>query len=459
MFHFYPWRTARNRKTSARDRRSRAALKLSYQPKVEDLEDRLVPDATNTLVTAPSSAYAGQPVTVNVTVTSDGGVPTGYVKLFDNNSQLGMGMLAGGQKDFTSLQFYNQSAEDDGVCAAHILTSHYFGDSTFDPSDSSPTCISIYRNDTDLTLESSDNPSIDGELVTFTATVSVRPQGGGTPTGTVLFEDGTNILGQDDLDQAGQAHFATADLTEGDHTITAVYEGDANDRPSSAMLVQTVLSQSHGPAAMLTFEAPDTVSVNTPFVMTVSAVDFSGHVDFDYGDTIAFASSDPAAGLPADYTYLPADRGIHRFTAFLGTPGEQVIWAIDSDDSTISGSAIITVVGGDAPPSGRGPGLVPPLSATAFVANHSEQPSAVLLAIPMQLSTNADPVEYDVETITRSVQSRRGDEHHVALTRPVAATAQPGFLDVADNDGIPTQGLVPSWPEAILREPATRESR
>ena len=63
-----------------------------------------------------------------------------------------------------------------------------------------------------------------GNNVTFTATVS-----GGSiiPTGTVQFFDGTTSLGNGTL-AAGSATLATTTLTPGTHSITAVYNGDAN---------------------------------------------------------------------------------------------------------------------------------------------------------------------------------------------------------------------------------------
>ena len=64
--------------------------------------------------------------------------------------------------------------------------------------------------------------------MTFTATVTVRSAGAGTPTGTVTFKDGATTLGTGTLNGAGVATFTTAALPVGHHTITAVYGGDAS---------------------------------------------------------------------------------------------------------------------------------------------------------------------------------------------------------------------------------------
>src|SRR5207302_7181137 len=89
-------------------------------------------------------------------------------------------------------------------------------------------------------LASSANPSTQGQAVTFTATVTSP---GGTPTGTVTFKDGANIQGTGTL-AGGQATFTTSALALGQHSITAVYEGQPGvyiPRTSPALL-QRVLA-------------------------------------------------------------------------------------------------------------------------------------------------------------------------------------------------------------------------
>jgi hypothetical protein len=89
-------------------------------------------------------------------------------------------------------------------------------------------------------IASSLNPSVLGQSVTFTATVtSASP---GVPTGTVTFLDGgTATLGTATL-SGGAASFATAGLSAGLHSITAVYGGSGSFAGSSSgPLTQTVL--------------------------------------------------------------------------------------------------------------------------------------------------------------------------------------------------------------------------
>ncbi|HKP68862.1 MAG TPA: Ig-like domain repeat protein [Pyrinomonadaceae bacterium] len=77
---------------------------------------------------------------------------------------------------------------------------------------------------TTTSVSSSADPSVFGQPVTFTATVSTA--GLGTPTGNVQFFDGaTPIGGAVALNASGQAQVTTSTLSTGSHTITASYAG------------------------------------------------------------------------------------------------------------------------------------------------------------------------------------------------------------------------------------------
>src|SRR5206468_1874764 len=89
-------------------------------------------------------------------------------------------------------------------------------------------------------VASSQNPSVVGQPVTLTATVSAASPGSGTPTGTVTFKDGATALATNML-SGGQALLSLSSLTAAAHSITAAYSGDANFNTNlSATLTQTV---------------------------------------------------------------------------------------------------------------------------------------------------------------------------------------------------------------------------
>src|SRR5207248_5800860 len=98
----------------------------------------------------------------------------------------------------------------------------------------------VNQASTTTAVTSSANPSVFGQPVTFTATVSAVAPGVGIPTGTVTFRDGGNTLGTATLTN-GTATFTTTTLSVASHVITAVYGGDSNFATStSAALTQTV---------------------------------------------------------------------------------------------------------------------------------------------------------------------------------------------------------------------------
>ena len=88
------------------------------------------------------------------------------------------------------------------------------------------------------TLTSDSNPSTSGGAVNFTATIS----GGSTvATGSVVFNDGTAIIGTGILNSSAQATLNTAALSVGSHSITAAYSGDSTHAAiTSAALTQVV---------------------------------------------------------------------------------------------------------------------------------------------------------------------------------------------------------------------------
>ena len=92
---------------------------------------------------------------------------------------------------------------------------------------------------TTTTVTSSVNPSVSGQQVTLTASVSPIPDGG-----TVQFEDNSNALGSPvTINSSGQATFITSNLSIGNHIITAVYGGDTNFVGSNSFQISQVVNQ------------------------------------------------------------------------------------------------------------------------------------------------------------------------------------------------------------------------
>jgi len=200
----------------------------------------------NQTVQAPTMLYlssnvnptpAGQPVTFMVYIAAGSyGPATGTVSFLDGATTLGTATLIpagpGASTSFTT------SALVPGV---HTITAVYAGQDIFAASTAS--WDETVQMATSFTTLSADvNPAGLGQVVTFTATVA--PTSGPlpwTPTGTVTFMEGSTTLGTGGLDQNGHAVFSKSDLSPGNHSISAVYGGDATYSGSTSfVLTQTV---------------------------------------------------------------------------------------------------------------------------------------------------------------------------------------------------------------------------
>jgi hypothetical protein len=174
-------------------------------------------------------------------------------------------------------------------------------------------------------LSSSSNPAATQTGVTFTASVTSTV---GTPTGTVSFLDSTTPLGQGTL-SAGVATLTTSSLSDGSHSITAVYNGDTNFvAATSAALSQYILdfgltsgsgsgvpTQTAAPGGAATY--PLSIVPNngdifpTPILLTVTGM--------PAGATAVIAPSSWAQ-LTANSWNFPANTPLPRMTLTIQLP-------------------------------------------------------------------------------------------------------------------------------------------
>ncbi|QIG39691.1 Ig-like domain repeat protein [Microbacterium sp. 4R-513] len=190
------------------------------------------PTAT-TLTSSVNPSTFGQSVTFTATVTADGQpVSTGTVAFADGVSPLAAAvpLSASGTATFTTSTL---------AVGSHTVTSTYSGDAGLSASDATVTQV-VDLAPTTTTITSSVNPSVVGQAVTLTATVTAG--GSPVPTGTVAFFDGVIALGAPvALAPDGTATFTTSAFAEGTHPISAVYSGSPAYATSTGNLIQAVL--------------------------------------------------------------------------------------------------------------------------------------------------------------------------------------------------------------------------
>jgi hypothetical protein len=89
--------------------------------------------------------------------------------------------------------------------------------------------------------------------------------------------------------------------------------------------------------------ATATTTAGNRFRVTVTALDSFNNVFTNYKGTVHFTSTDGKAILPSDYTFTAGDNGKHTFTVVLKTAGSQTVSATDTQVSSITGSAVVSV--------------------------------------------------------------------------------------------------------------------
>ena len=88
---------------------------------------------------------------------------------------------------------------------------------------------------------------------------------------------------------------------------------------------------------------PSQTTAGSSISVIVAAVDIYGNPAAGYTGTVHFSSSDPQAGLPADYTFTAADAGAHSFITSLKTAGTQSLAVADTANPAFSSQASIGV--------------------------------------------------------------------------------------------------------------------
>lgn len=157
-------------------------------------------------------------------------------------------------------------------------------------------------------------------------------------TGTVKFTstDSAAILPSNATLTNGTGTFSATLKTAGTRTITAT------DTVSSSITgTSGNITVNPGAATMLVVTAPANATLGSAFSFTVTAKDACNNTATGYTGTVTFTSTDGAAGLPANYSFVAGDNGVRTFTngATLNTINNQTITATDTVTAAITGTS------------------------------------------------------------------------------------------------------------------------
>jgi hypothetical protein len=180
---------------------------------------------------------------------------------------------------------------------------------------------------TSTVLASSLNPSIYGQKITWTATVTTSSSL--PPTGKVNFTwgGGRYSFGTATLNSSGVATLTKSLESADSYQLTAVYSGDANNLGSTSAALKQVITEATSSATLTSSPNPSTQAQAVTFTTTISSptVEATGPVTFTAGKTVLGTAQ--------------LSGGKAKFTTSTLTVGSTTVTATYRGDSNIAGSS------------------------------------------------------------------------------------------------------------------------
>jgi LPXTG-site transpeptidase (sortase) family protein len=274
---------------------------------------------TTSITSDPTDpSVVGQPVVVNYSVTSaQPGTITGYVTVSDGVDSC-MASVAAGTCNLTLT-----------TPGSRTLTASYSGDSSYSASTSTGESHTVSQASTTTTLSNdTPDPSVYGQSVTFTFSVSVVAPGAGTPTGSVTVGDGSVSCTAAVAD--GSCTIAAID--PGTTNFTAVYSGDAHFTGSTSAAVDHTVTAATTNTS-ITGDSPDPSTVGQAVAVNYSVSVVSPGTGTPTGNVTVSDGTDSCTASVADGTCNIAFTtiGSHTLTA---------VYAGDTGNNSSSSSPV-----------------------------------------------------------------------------------------------------------------------
>jgi Bacterial Ig-like domain (group 3)/FG-GAP-like repeat len=271
-----------------------------------------LPQAVNPAATATSLASSRNPAPPNAFVTYTaavasqfGGGITGTIAFRDAGTVVATVGLRSNAASYRTTY---------PIGGLHSITAIYSGDAG-NLSSPSPILTEHIQTLTSTKLFSSLNPSIYGQEITWTATVTTS--GSVPPTGKVNFkwDGGLYSFGSATLNSAGIATLAKSLANADSYALTAVYSGDANNLSSTSTALNQVITQATSGATLTSSPNPSTQGQAVTFTATITSpiVKPTGPVTFTVGKKILGTAQ--LSGGKAKFTISALSVGTTTVTA------------------------------------------------------------------------------------------------------------------------------------------------
>ena len=293
------------------------------------------------LASSSNASVFGQPVTFTVQVTGTG-TPAGTVTLQDGSTTLATALLSGGSATLSYAALHVTGS-------AHTITAVYGGNGDNLGSTSAAVTQTVSQDSTTTMLALPSNPSVFGQSIILTATVSPASPGTLVPSsGLVTFYDGPTSLAVSRLDASGSATYTTGALNVATHSIIAVYSDGSDFTGSTASSFMLTVNQATT-TATLTSSNSAQVSGRT-VALTAAVAVVSPGMGMPTG-LVTFEDGSTSLGVAT------VSAGVATLTASFTAPGTHALTVTYAGDSNFTGTsasylqtisaATLTWTGGD----------------------------------------------------------------------------------------------------------------
>ncbi|MGP4002228.1 beta strand repeat-containing protein [Streptomyces sp. 8N706] len=366
---------------------------------------------TTTVTSSPDPSVFGQQVTFTAVVSPVApatGTPTGTVT-FDFG-----GTSVTAPLDATGVATVTENALPAG---SYSVIATYNGDTDYVSSTGTDTHV-VERASTTTTVTSTPDPSVFGQVVTFTAVVTPVAPGAGVPTGTVtLTESGGGTITLP-LDSNGVASVTSNALAVRTYSGTATYSGDANYAPSAGSDTH-VVEPAATTTAVTSSPDPSVFGQDVTFTATVTPVapgagTPAGQVTFTIDGTTTLTGT--LAGGVATVTYSVLAAGSHTVVAtYVGAGDSRFTSSSGADTHTVNQAATTTTVTSSPDPSVFGQPVVFTAAVAPVPPGAGTPTGTVTFTISGGGGTTTVPVDTDgTATLTRT--SLPSGSHSVTAT-------------------------------------------